>query len=161
MFRVRFSSIGVRFGKEPIRAQHFKFQPIREPYLAHVTGLTVRPILGTGTESSAEHGIEAGTGNDVTGPEMTSLDRKCYHGNRDEPEMEKKSRDTVMDRCNNILMGFFTCLVVAVHCPCPTRRELLGCSRRDTIGRSRDRRRVCRRRLCIVWFLRRFLTVWC
>ena len=38
-FRERFtdSSIGGRFSKQPIRGQDFKFQPIREPYLAHVT----------------------------------------------------------------------------------------------------------------------------
>ena len=71
------------------------------------------------------------------GPEMTSR----YHGNRDIPEMEKKSRDTLMDRFKQHFNGFFTCLVVAEHCPCPTRRELLGCSRRDTIGRCWDRRR--------------------
>ena len=40
------SSTMGRFGKEPIRAQHFKFQPIREPYLAHVTRLAVRSIFG-------------------------------------------------------------------------------------------------------------------
>ena len=68
----------------------------------------------TGPESSAEHGIEAGSGNDVTlpwqlqdEPEMTSRDRKCDHGNRDEPEMEKKSRDTVMDRFKQNFNGFF------------------------------------------------------
>ena len=122
----------------------------------------------TGPESSAEHGIEARTGNDVTlpwqprdEPEMMSSNRKCDHGNRDEPEMEKKSRDTVMDRFKQNFNGFFTCLVVAEHYSCPCRRDLLGCSRRDTTGRSRDRRRVCRRRLCIAWFLGRFLTAWC
>ena len=75
----------------------------------------------TGTESSAEHGIEARTGNDVTlpwqprdEPEMTSWNRKCDHGNRDEPEMrsgagwaQKKSRDTVMDRFKQHFNGFF------------------------------------------------------
>ena len=68
--------------------------------------------MGTGTESSAEHGIEARTGNDVTGPEMTSSNWKCYHGNRDEPEMEKKSRDTLMDRFNTFFIEF----MASVHC---------------------------------------------
>ena len=64
------SSKGGRFGKEPIRGQDFKFQPIREPYLAHVTrfdreanfwGLVprARPSMGS-----------------RLGPEMTSRDRK-------------------------------------------------------------------------------------
>ena len=66
------SSTGGRYEREPIRGQDFKFQPIREPYLGHMTRSAARPIFGTGTESSAEHGIEARTGNDVTGPEMTS-----------------------------------------------------------------------------------------
>ena len=43
------------------------------------------------------HGIEAGTGSDLTGPEMTSW----------QPEVEKKSRDTVIDRFNKILLTFF------------------------------------------------------
>ena len=34
---MHFSSKGRRFVTQPIRGQHFKFQPIREPYLAHVT----------------------------------------------------------------------------------------------------------------------------
>ena len=114
----------------------------------------MRVFLGTGTESNAlraglgrlgpsavGHGSEAGTGNDVT---TTGNDHV-----------------TAGQVSNNTFNGFFTCLVVAVHCPCPCPREWLGCSRRDTIGRCRDRRRVCRRRLCIVWFLRPFLTVWC
>ena len=60
------SSTGGRLGKEPIRLQKNFFQPIREPYLAHVTGLAVRLFLGSGTEglglgpSAAEHGSEAG-----------------------------------------------------------------------------------------------------
>ena len=53
------SSTGGRFGKEPIRGQHFKFQPIREPYLAHVTGLAGRVFLRSGTESNA---LRAGLG---------------------------------------------------------------------------------------------------
>ena len=65
-----------------------------------MTGLTGRPFLGTGTEGNA---LRAGLGRlgrarpsmgSRLGPEMTSR----YHGNWDEPEMEKKSRDTVMDR---------------------------------------------------------------
>ena len=70
--------------------------------------------MGIGTESSPEHGIEARTGNDVTlpwqprdEPEMTSSNRKCDHGNWDEPEMEKKSRDTGMDRFKQNFNGFF------------------------------------------------------
>ena len=40
--------------------------------MAHVTIWPRGQFSGTGTESLTEHGIEAGTGNDVTGPEMTS-----------------------------------------------------------------------------------------
>ena len=97
------SSKGGRFGTQPIRLQHWKFQPIREPYLAHVTGLAVRLFWGDWFRgirtrpSAVGHGIEAGSGNDVTGPEMTSW----------QPEMEKKSRDTVIDRFKPNFNGFF------------------------------------------------------
>lgn len=43
----------------------------------------------------------------------------------------------------------------------PYLRRLIrfGCIRRGTIGTRQGRRRACRRRLCIVWFLRQFLKV--
>ena len=79
--------------------------------------LAARPFLEVwyrvwGTRTSAVgHGIEAASGNDVIKPEMTSSNRKCYHGNRDEPEMEKKSRDTLMDR-----FKLFIEFMASVHC---------------------------------------------
>ena len=64
-----------RLGKEPIRAQHFKFQPIREPYLAHVTSFTVRLFLRSGTEFWVLGRARSGMGSRL-GAEMTSRDRK-------------------------------------------------------------------------------------
>ena len=61
--------------------------------MAHVTGLAVRPFLGTGTESNALRGGFGGVGRARSGmgsrlgAEMTSWNRKCSHGNRDEPEI--------------------------------------------------------------------------
>ena len=40
------SSIGGRFRTQPIRGQHFKFQPIRAPYLGHMTRSATRSIFG-------------------------------------------------------------------------------------------------------------------
>ena len=57
--------------------------------------------MGSGA-SAVGHGIETGSGNDVTGPEMTSW----------QPEMEKKSRDTVMDRFEHFFIEF----MASVHC---------------------------------------------
>ena len=60
------SSKGGRFGKEPIRLQQGVSKPIREPHMAHVTGLAGRVFLRSGTEglglgpSAVGHGSEAG-----------------------------------------------------------------------------------------------------
>ena len=99
LFKAYLSSTGGRFGTSPIRAQYFKFGPIRAPYLGHMTRLAARSIFGDWYQgirgSAVVHGIEAGTRNDVTVPEMTSW----------QPEVEKKSRDTVIDRFNKTFLS--------------------------------------------------------
>ena len=73
--------------------------------MAHVTIWPRGLFWRSGTEFGGLGRARSGMGSRL-GAEMTSSNRKCYHGNRDEPEMEKKLRDTLMDRFEQNFNGF-------------------------------------------------------
>ena len=54
--------------------------------MAHVTIWPRGQFSGTGTEGLGLGRARSSMGSRL-GPEMTSSNRKCCHGNRDEPEM--------------------------------------------------------------------------
>ena len=74
-----------------------------------------------------------------------------------------------LPRINRLFLGKTVLMTkssvtIALVCqcyPCPHPRIQPGCIRRGTTERCRDRRRVCRRPLGIVWFLRSFPRFWC
>ena len=78
------------------------------------------------------------------GPEMTS-------SNRNKRQTIKFSKNTLLFKPDLTIVRRWPCL----------RHSFLSRSHRDTIRKCRDRRRVCRRRLCIASFLRRPARSWC
>ena len=116
--------------------------------LCHVTWLGEKIILRSGTEFDI--GLYSRSANmETRQPRVTSWQPEVTSS---ETGSERKS---TTDHVVLAKIHFFiTDLATVRHLPC-LRHSFLSRSRRDTIGMCRDPRRVCRRLLCIVWFLRR------
>ena len=78
-------------------------------------------------------------------------DRKWRHQTGNKRQTIKFSKNTLLFKPDLTIVRRWPCL----------RHSFLSRSHRDTIRKCRDRRRVCRRRLCIASFLRRPARSWC